>query len=402
MTATADGPLALYVTNITPYFLSHRLALAQEARARGFRIALVCGDVDQHGERLASEGILPLKTSPVGRGVSPLGDLKAAWGLADHIRKTRPAVVHASGLKTILLCALAGRITRLPNVVCLITGLGATYINDSPKSLLLRRVIETAIRPLLTRATVVFQNADDRDYFLARRICRADNSLVIKGSGVDPEEYAFHPEPKDDPPVVVLPARLLKSKGVVEFAEAAAMLKARGVSARFALVGDLDPANPDALTEQELEALVRSGAVESWGYRKDMAAVFAEANLVCLPSYREGLPKALIEAASCGRAIVTTDVPGCREIVDHDRTGLIVPVKNPAALADAMEALLSDPDRRRDMGRAGRAMVEAECSHAVVTRRTADLYAPGKPPASRASSIAFTRRDKACTASASA
>lgn len=378
---TADGGLVLYITNSTPYFFSHRIALASEAAARGFRIGLAGGDVEQHRARIEAEGIVPLLIPGGARGVDPLGDLRAARAIAGHVRRLDAAVIHASGLKTIFLCALTGLATRLPRVVCIVTGLGATYINSDLRTRILRRGIETVIGPLLRRAdtAVVFQNADDRAYFLEQGLARPETSLIIKGSGVDTAEYAFSPEPATEVPLVVFPARLLKSKGVLEFARAAAIVRSRGVAARFALVGDLDPANPDALSADELARLVAEGHVEAWGFRGDMAAVFAGCNLVCLPSYREGSPKALIEAASAGRAIVTTDVPGCREIVADGRNGLLVPVRDADALADALAVLLRDPDRRRAMGRAGRALVEAEFSLDVVIARTADLY--GDPTA---------------------
>lgn len=370
------APLIIYVTNTTPYFFSHRIALAREARRRGFRIALAGGDVDEHLDLLAAEGIQPVRISTVARGVSPVGDLRASRALAAAIRRLRPAAVHASGLKVMFLCALAGFQVRLPKVVCIVTGLGTTYINDDLKARVIRLGIEAALRPLLrrSRTAAVFQNGDDRAYFLKHRVAREDNSLVIKGSGVDPAEYPATPEPADRPVLVVFPARLLLSKGVREFVEAAAMLHRRGVHARFALVGDLDPANPDALTEGELAAFVERGDVEVQGFRRDMARVFAECHLVCLPSYREGVPKALIEAASSGRAIVSTDVPGCREIVVDGQNGLLAPVRDAVALAAALETLILDAERRQAMGRAGRALVEAEFSTAVVIGRTADLY----------------------------
>lgn len=380
-TPAGAGRLVLYITNSTPYFFSHRIALAREAAARGFRIGLAGGDVEQHRARIEAEGILPLLIPGGARGVDPLGDLRAAWSIAGHVRRLDAAVIHASGLKTIFLSALTGLRTRLPRVVCIVTGLGATYINSDLRTRVLRRGIETVIGPLLRRddTAVVFQNADDRAYFLERGLARPETSLIIKGSGVDTAEYAFSPEPEAEIPLVVFPARLLKSKGVLEFARAAAIVRSRGVAARFALVGDLDPANPDALSADELAGLIADGHVEAGGFRSDMDAVFAGCNLVCLPSYREGSPKALIEAASAGRAIVTTDVPGCREIVDDGRNGLLVPVRDADSLAGALAALLGDPDRRRAMGRAGRAMVEAEFSLDVVIGRTADLY--GEPAA---------------------
>lgn len=376
------GALALYITSSAPYFFSHRIGVAREAASRGFRVALAGSDVNEHLIQLRAEAVQPLSIPGLARGVDPLGDIRAAAAIAGHIRRESPAIIQAAGLKTIFLCALAALMVPLPRAVCIVTGLGSTYINDTPKTRLMRRGIEAVLRPLLRRAltTVVFQNADDRAYFLERGVATAGNSLIIKGSGVDTKEFTQTPEPVGDP-VVVFPARLLKSKGVCEFAEAAAILTARGVKARFVLVGDLDPANPDALTKGELADLVAAGAVETWGFRTDMVAVLAGCHLVCLPSYREGVPKALIEAASVGRAIVATDVPGCREIVREGENGLLVPARDAGALAGALQTLIEDPALRRRMGVAGRALVEAEFSMKAVVNATVDLYgSPNRTP----------------------
>jgi glycosyltransferase involved in cell wall biosynthesis len=311
------------------------------------------------------------------RGIDPIGDMKAGLAISAHIHRLNVAVVHASGLKTMFLCALARLGGPLPRVVSIVTGLGATYINDTPKTRLMRRGIEAVLRPLLRRplTKVVFQNADDRAYFLERGVARSENSLIIKGSGVDTREFSHAPEPDGDP-LVIFPARLLKSKGVLEFAAAATILSARGHKGRFALVGDLDPANPDALTPQELSDLVASGAVEAWGFRNDMAAVLAGCHVVCLPSYREGVPKALIEAASTGRPIVTTDVPGCREVVTDGRNGFVVPVRDAEALAEALGRLIESPELRQAMGSASRKRAEEEFDERMVIQQTVDLYGP--------------------------
>lgn len=371
----STAPLLLYVTNSTPYFFSHRIAFAREAARRGFRVALAGGDVEQHRAALEAEEILPLAIPGGARGIDPVGDLRAGLAISAHIRQQDVQVVHASGLKTMFLCALARLGSPLPRTVCIVTGLGSTYINDTPKTRLMRRGIEAVLRPLLRTpsTTAVFQNGDDRAHFLRQGVARLENSLVIKGSGVDTSEFVRMPEPIADP-VVVFPARLLKSKGVCEFAEAAAKLSARGVKARFALVGDLDPANPDALTPSELSKILAAGVVEAWGFRTDMAKVFADCHIVCLPSYREGLPKALIEAASAGRPIVTTDVPGCREVVTDALNGFVVPLHDTEALVHGLERLIRSPELRESMGAASRRRAEEEFDERVVVQQTVDLY----------------------------
>jgi glycosyltransferase involved in cell wall biosynthesis len=204
---------------------------------------------------------------------------------------------------------------------------------------------------------VIFQNLADRATIEALGLRLDGRAEMIRGSGVDLAAFSAEPEP-EGPPVVVMPARLLVDKGAREFVEAARMLRGRGVAARFVLAGDPDPQNPASVPPEMLAAWKAEGVVELPGHRQDMAALMRGAHLVVLPSYREGLPKALIEAAASGRAVVTTDTPGCRDAILPGETGLLVPVRDAAALAGAMAALLADPERRRAMGAAGRVLAE--------------------------------------------
>jgi glycosyltransferase involved in cell wall biosynthesis len=194
---------------------------------------------------------------------------------------------------------------------------------------------------------------------------------MIRGSGVDLAQFVDAPMPTGVP-VVVFPARLLADKGVFEFVAAARLLRGKGVAARFVLAGLVDAANPTSVTKVQLEAWTAEGVIENWGYRSDMPQVFSSASVVVLPSYREGLPKALLEAAACGRAVVTTDVPGCRDAIDPGVTGLLVPVREVAPLAQAIEQLLLNPARREAMGQAGRRLAEREFDvNAVVDKHLA-------------------------------
>jgi glycosyltransferase involved in cell wall biosynthesis len=180
---------------------------------------------------------------------------------------------------------------------------------------------------------------------------------MIRGSGVDLIQY-IHTLLPLGVPVVLLAARLLADKGVREFVHAARLLKQRGVSGRFCLAGSVDPANPASLADSELRQWANEGVVELWGQRSDMPRVLGSAHLVVLPSYREGLPKVLLEAAACGRAVVTTDAPGCRDAIEPGVTGVLVPVRNAEALAEALNVLINDPARCQAMGNAGRALAE--------------------------------------------
>ena len=205
----------------------------------------------------------------------------------------------------------------------------------------------------------MFQNRNDRDAFVKLGIITAAQSTIIRGSGVDLAEFAPLPESATTP-VVVMAARLLVDKGVREFVEAARLLRARGASARFQLAGEVDPGNSASIHDAELAVWRKQGIVELLGQRHDIAQVFAAATMVVLPSYREGLPKVLIEAAACGRAVVTTDVPGCRDAIEPGQTGLLVPPRDARALADAIERLVADRELRVRFGQMGRALAERE------------------------------------------
>lgn len=373
---TQAAPLLLYVTNSTPYFFSHRIAFAREAARRGFRIALAGGDVSQHRELLDAEGILSWPIRGGARGIDPLGDLRGALDLARAVRTLEPKAVHATALKAIFLTAIASLRTKLPRTVCIVTGLGATYINTNWKTRFVRAGLEAVMRPMMRRreTRVVFQNSTDRDYLAGRGLVTNANALLIPGSGVNTDVFAHVQEPVTDEPLVVFPARLLLSKGVREFIAAATRLKEDGLRARFALIGDLDPANPDAMQSDELEAIRAQGLVEVHGFRSDMPDVLASAHIVCLPSYREGLPKSLIEAAAVGRAIVTTDVPGCRDVVADGVNGLLVPVRDTDAVARAIATLVLNAELRRTYGLAGRKRAEQEFAESKVVSATVDLY----------------------------
>jgi glycosyltransferase involved in cell wall biosynthesis len=220
---------------------------------------------------------------------------------------------------------------------------------------------------------VIFQNADDMRLFTSNRIVRPDLAAVIRGSGVDLEQFPSQAEPTGTP-VVMLAARLLWDKGVGEFVEAARRLRARGVLCRMVLVGTPDPSNPRQVPQEQVEAWAREGIVEWWGQRTDMPTVLALSTLVVLPSYREGLPRVLIEAAASGRAMIAADAPGSREVVQHGVTGLLVPVRDAGALADAIGDLLTDAPLRTRLAVAARRLAVDEFAATSVNRRTLAIY----------------------------
>ena len=221
----------------------------------------------------------------------------------------------------------------------------------------------------------VFHDAalDDREFFVRERVVDPAKTVLIPGAGVDTERFSPVEEPVGEP-VILLTARMIRDKGIGELVEASRILKARGCKAHIVLAGMLDNGNPTAISEKEIRGWEQEGLIEWLGPRTDIPLLLANCNIVCLPSYREGLPLSLIEAASAGRAIVTTNVPGCRDIVKDGWNGILVPARNAEALADALQRLLESPEERRRMGINGREKVLAGFTRESVAKETLKVY----------------------------
>ncbi len=367
------GRLVYFVTEDW-YFCSHRLPLAVAARKAGYDVSVITRVASHGGEiRAAGLDLIPFDLSR--RSKNPLTELSAIKRLTGIYRQLKPDIVHHVATKPVIYGSIAARLAGIRHVVNAIAGLGSIFTTDSATARMLRPLIRTSMRRLLNndRTTVILQNPDDVDAVCRSLRVARERIVQVRGSGVDPDVYRYVPEP-EGVPVVMLASRLLWDKGVGEFVEAAAILQAEGREVRFVLVGDGDDANPASIGAKTLDKWRRSANVELWGRREDMPDVLPQAHIVCLPSYREGLPKVLIEAASCGRPIVTTDAPGCREIVRHDENGLLVPVRDAAALADAIRTLLDDPALRLRMGARGREIVKQEFTVDHVVAATLGVY----------------------------
>tara|TARA_B100001123_G_scaffold372035_1_gene435668 strand:+ start:19296 stop:20102 length:807 start_codon:yes stop_codon:yes gene_type:complete len=254
-------------------------------------------------------------------------------------------------------------------------GLGFIFSSKKILARIIRSFLIPSFRLLLKgkSSILILQNTDDRKKLLSFKVIKKERTRLIKGSGVDVD--IFYPDkiPKGIP-IVLLPSRFLWDKGIGEFVESAKILKEQGIKARFVLAGKHDEENPENIPFSKVEEWVEQGLIENWGFIEDMSKAINLSSIVCLPSYREGLPKSLLEAASCARPIVTTDVPGCREVVSHGQTGLLVEVKNKDSLVLALKKLLTDSDLRKDMGERGRAMVLKEFSEDLITNQVSELW----------------------------
>lgn len=367
----------LLVANTGWYLYNFRLPLARFLRERGVEAVLV-SPRDTYVERLQAEGFRWIELDLDRRSVNPLNELLVIQRLAGIYRAERPAAVHHFTVKCVLYGTIAAKLSGVRAVVNAVTGLGHIFIGTGWKARILRPMVKWLYRNILTarRVCVVFQNPDDLKTFADFKFLVPDRTVLIRGSGVNLRRFVPRPGLLDGQPspTVLLAARLVAEKGVHEFVEAARLLKSRGVQATFQIAGSPDPGNPSSVAEKTLEAWRQEGAVDLLGHVEAMEDVMAGASLVVLPSYREGVPRTLLEAAAMGKAIVATDVPGCREAVIHEENGLLVPVRNAHALADAMERLLSDPDRRAQMGKVGRQKMVREFDDENVARRTIAVY----------------------------
>lgn len=365
----------LIVVQEALFFTTHRLPVGRAMQARGWAVHVAAPEDSAIAARLAAEGFVFHPIPLIRSRQNPFAELKLLLVLLGLCLRLRPDLLHLVSVKPVVWGGLAARLLALPAVVHAITGLGYVFIRTAngtsgitgAQTGLLRRLIEGLYRLALAHrnSLTIFQNPDDLVVFEARRLIAADRSVMIRGCGVDMHAFAVQPEPAIDaenPPVVMFPARLLGDKGVREFVAAAEQLRADGVKARFVLVGRRDPDNKTDIGEAQLQDWVDAGTVENWGFSDDMPRTLARAHIIVMPSYREGLPRGLIEAAAVGRAIVTTDAPGCREVVQHEGNGLLVPVGDGVAVAKAIRRLLDDPALRRRLAERGRDIAENEFS----------------------------------------
>jgi glycosyltransferase involved in cell wall biosynthesis len=365
----------LYVVNEAGFFLSHRLPLALAAARAGYDVHVATPDApDAAAIREAGLTFHPVPFSR--KGSDPLTELASLHSLYRLYRSLRPDLTHHVTIKPVLYGGIVARLTGIPAVVSAISGLGHVFIAQGWKARGLRALVRRIYKIALghPNSKVIFQNPDDQRAFSMAKLIRPGSAVLIRGAGVDLTQFAPIPQAAGNL-LVLFASRMLWTKGVGEFVEAASALRDSGVEARFVLAGRIDSGNPMTVPDDQLRKWNDNGAIEWWGQRDDMPEVFAQSHIVCLPtSYGEGVPKALIEAAACGRPIVATDVPGCREIVRHGDNGLLVPANDRTALANALRQLISDPALRERMGRRGREIAVQEFGLERVVAETLAVY----------------------------
>ncbi len=356
------------------YFLSHRLSLAQAAARAGYAVTVITREPP--GTTAGAWPGITVRHLSIARGMgNPIADLCALLKLVRLFRAIRPGLVHNVSVKLILLGSLAAWFTAVPRVLNAYTGLGTLFHSDARAMGWLRGLLVPVLAFLVRRtgAWALFQNHEDQVAMQRLGLAAPERSALVCGAGVDTE--LFHPVPEPDgDPVVLFVGRLLKDKGIEEFVTAAGSLQARGVAAQFRAAGEPDPENPQSIPPPVLEGWRRAGPVQWLGQVADMPGLLSRSHIICLPSYHEGVPKALLEAAASGRPVVATAIAGCRMVVEHEVTGLLVPVRDAAALAAALERLITSPALRRNMGVSARAHALQRFTAHIINEQVLDLY----------------------------
>lgn len=361
----------LFVVNVDWFFISHRLPLALEALEKGYEVHIACGITDkkEYLESLSLK-VHPLNISRSGTGIKE--EIKVFLEIYKILRKIKPDIAHFVTIKPVLYGGIASRFLNITKKVFSISGLGFIFIKQGFKASIIRMLIKTMYRFALAgkNSHVIVQNPDDKG--MVNSIVEVPITL-IRGSGVNLSQYNYIEE-NNETIKVSMACRLLKDKGVFEYIEASKVLKNKYAHVEFELYGDIDTHNPASLTFVDIENIKKEDFVKVYGFSNDIAKVFSNSNIVVLPSYREGLPKVLIEAAACGRAVVTTDVPGCRDAIEINSTGVLCEVKNPKSLAEQIEKLILDEELRTNMGKAGRELAEKEFDINKVIEKHFEIY----------------------------
>lgn len=354
----AGAPRLLYLVTEDWYFCSHRLPMARAARDAGFRVA-VATRCAGHAQRIRDEGfeLYPLRWRR--RSLDPISAARDIAEITALYTELAPDVVHHVALKPVVYGSIAATMSRIPRVVNALTGLGFAFGSKGARAAAIGRVARPTLRRLLHRrgSVVVVQNRSDAEQLGSEGLADPAAIRLVRGSGVDLRRFAALPEPAPQPFTIGFVGRMLADKGVPTLLDAHARLRARGVEVELVLAGTPDPENPTSLSEAELALRTAAPGVHWHRHVADVRDVWQRCHVAVLPSRHEGLPLALLEAAACGRALVASDVSGCRELAEHGDNALLVPPDDAVALADAIERLARDPELRLRLAARSRARV---------------------------------------------
>ena len=348
----------LFLVNVDWFFVSHRLEIARAALEKGYEVHVATTFTDQ-ASTIIENGLILHELQMSRSGSKIIGNLKTFIEIVKIFRKVNPTLVHLVTIKPVILGGIAARFTKIHGVIAAVSGLGSAFLDNGIFGKIKRFFIKRLYRISLGNLNiqVICQNQNDIEDVQKISKLPLSNFSLIEGSGVSLTKFTFS-EDDCEVPNVIMASRLLRDKGVMEFAGAARLLKESNTNVKMILVGEPDPDNPSSITKSQVISWEREGILEYWGHKEDMEIVLQQSSIVVLPSYREGFPKILIEAAACGRAVITTDVPGCRDAIYNGITGILVPERNAKALANSIKELAIDPILYKEMGKRGRKMAE--------------------------------------------
>lgn len=365
----------LFIISEDWYFVTHRLHLAVSAIQSGYKVALL-SRYTKHRNEVENAGIKAIHWTLNRSSKNPFQEWSAILGIVSAIRQFKPDLIHSVAMKPVIYSAFASQLYRIKPRVFTLAGLGYIFSSETRLARFLRPAIKFTFRLLFIgkQTRLILQNPENIATLLSARTINKNSFRLIRGAGVDINLFSSTPIPSDIP-IVILPSRMLWAKGIRDFIDCARFVNINGVKARFVLVGAPDALNPDAIPAEQLRTWDHEGIVEWWGHRDEMQHVFQQSTIVCLPtSYGEGLPKTLLEAASCGRPIVTYDVPGCREVVINQVNGFLVPLKDKDAMIKAIETLMEDRELCSQMGKKGRELVIKEFSQEQIAAETIAVW----------------------------
>ncbi|RME15662.1 MAG: glycosyltransferase family 1 protein [Bdellovibrio sp.] len=370
-------PHVVFLVNNPRFFLSHRLPLAQEALRSGYRVSVVAPPWEGYDE-ISRLGFSVFPIFMDRKSVNPLKELQIIKSLYKALQFLQPDILHNFTIKPVIYGTLVGRFLKVPQIINTMTGLGYVFNRHGLRGFFLRAVVGILYRWAFSSASVqvIFQNRDDRRFFLKKRWVSKEQSRVILGSGVDAQKFSPRPQPPFPPVKILFVGRLMKDKGVSELVQAVSLLKQKGYEVELWLVGPHNEGNPTDIPLGQLKTWEQEEFIHWFGEQQDVRPFIEKTHIFCLPSYREGLPLSLLEAAACARPLVATHVPGCREVVISGQNGFLAEPRNSHDLALQLQKLVEDELLRQRMGEASRQRVEALFVKEKVVAETLDLYHP--------------------------
>lgn len=367
----------LILVNTLSFLISHRIDVIKAAQDNGYKVVIAYGELGNTTTSILSKyGVDYLQVPLKRRTINPFKEIWSFFSICKIFYKHKPDIVHLITIKAYLYGGIAARIMGVPGVISAIAGLGIFFNKNNWWNFLFQKIFFLIFYFAFNHPNqkVIVQNLEDKKTLIKFISLNSKKILLFRGSGVKLSKFTNLKE-KNDVITISCASRLLYEKGIFDFVSAAKIIKKKNINAKFLLAGDLDPDNPTSLNNQDLQNIIEEKVVEVLGYQKDIPALYARSHIICLPSfYGEGLPKALIEAAAASRAVVTTDIPGCRDAIILNKTGLLVPAKDPQKLADALQWLIENPKERYEMGKAGRKFAEKEFPIEKIVQNHMNIY----------------------------